>query len=147
MNLGVINYPDSVGNACDFQPFSFNLGGKRTYLGLPNNPNYSLSPLAGSPCDTLGVGISETEIKNNAELFVFYHTGWQKLFVNAQHIKGKNCLLQIFDIDGRIVYSSSKKTQPPYFTQDIDMSIFSKGMFIVSLQTEKEKLVKKFVKD
>jgi hypothetical protein len=35
------------------QPFSFYLGGKRTYHGLPNNPNYELGPLAGSICDTL----------------------------------------------------------------------------------------------
>jgi hypothetical protein len=35
--------------------------------------------LAGSSCDTVGVAISETEVKNNAELLVFYHSGWQKL--------------------------------------------------------------------
>lgn len=53
MNLSVINSPDSLGIACDFQPYSFYLGGKRTYLGLPNNPNYDLGPLIGSGCDTL----------------------------------------------------------------------------------------------
>lgn len=52
MNLGVINSPDSSGIACDFQPYSFYLGGKRTYLGLPNNPNYDMPALA-SLCDTL----------------------------------------------------------------------------------------------
>jgi hypothetical protein len=52
-NLGVINYPDSLGSACNFVPFSFHLGGKRVYIGLPNNPNYSLGRLYGSPCDTL----------------------------------------------------------------------------------------------
>jgi hypothetical protein len=40
-NLSVINYPDSLGLACDFQPFSVNLGGSRTYWGLPNNPDYT----------------------------------------------------------------------------------------------------------
>ncbi len=59
-NLSVINYPDSLGSACDFQPFSFNLGGHRTYVGLPNNPNYELDPDSGSVCDTLGhVGLNE----------------------------------------------------------------------------------------
>ncbi|HRH85202.1 MAG TPA: hypothetical protein PK210_13290, partial [Bacteroidia bacterium] len=37
MNLSVINQPDSLGSACNFQPYSFYLGGKRTYVGLPNN--------------------------------------------------------------------------------------------------------------
>jgi hypothetical protein len=53
MNLSVINSPDSAGLACNFQPWSFYLGGKRTYWGLPNNPDYDLPALAGSLCDTL----------------------------------------------------------------------------------------------
>jgi hypothetical protein len=146
-NLGVINFPDSAGPACDFQPFSFYLGGKRTYWGLPNNPNYSLGPLAGSPCDTLGVGIAEQNAIAAPELYTFYHPGWQKLFVNAQHLKGKKCLLQIFDMNGREVFSSSTQTQPPYFTQEIDCSTLSSGVYVVSFQTEKEQLVKKFVKE
>ena len=44
MNLSVINSPDSLGFACDLQPFSFYLGGKRSYAGLPNNPDYDLGP-------------------------------------------------------------------------------------------------------
>jgi len=55
MNLSVINQPDSLGSACDFQPYSFYLGGKRTYLGLPNNPDYELGAVTGSACDTLTV--------------------------------------------------------------------------------------------
>ncbi|HNA17474.1 MAG TPA: hypothetical protein PK678_13190, partial [Ferruginibacter sp.] len=43
--LTVINYPDSAGAACDFQLFSFPLGGHRTYRGLPHNPNYEMGPL------------------------------------------------------------------------------------------------------
>ncbi len=58
MNLSVINYPDSLGTACGYVPFSFYLGGKRTYYGLPNNPDYDMPSLAGSPCDTL-VSINE----------------------------------------------------------------------------------------
>ena len=63
-NLSVINQPNNLGAACDYQPFSFYLGGKRTYYGLPNNPNYSLGPLVGSPCDTLYVATSEILIPN-----------------------------------------------------------------------------------
>ena len=58
MNLSLINSPDSFGTACDFQPYSFYLGGKRTYYGLPNNPDYFLGPKIGSPCDTI-TAISE----------------------------------------------------------------------------------------
>ena len=58
-NLGVVNFPDSLGLACDFQPFSFYLGGKRTYWGLPNNPEYDLGPVVGSACDTLTNKVNE----------------------------------------------------------------------------------------
>jgi hypothetical protein len=69
MNLGVVNNPDSTGSACDFQPFSFYLGGKRTYVGLPNNPNYSLGPLVDSFCDTVLVANELFEEDNNSVLF------------------------------------------------------------------------------
>lgn len=94
-NLGVINYPDSLGAACNFQPFSFYLGGKRTYYGLPNNPDYGLGALVGSPCDTLTVGVDEVKEEGNAELFVFYHSGWQQLFVNAKYKRQKLCTTNI----------------------------------------------------
>ncbi len=124
-------YPDSIGSSCDYQPFSFYLGGKRTYYGLPNNPNYDLGPLAGSSCDTI-TGISPTPALPGGEeepaLHVFYHSSWQKLFVNAQHIKGKICLLQVFDMNGKEVFSFSKQTQPPYYTGDVNCAAFcSKG--------------------
>jgi hypothetical protein len=146
-NLSVINYPDSPGVSCQFQPFIFNLGAGRTYWGLPNNPDYELGPVAGSLCDTvLTIGTKELAQSKN-ELSVFYHADWQVFFVNAQNIKGKNCLLQIFDLNGREVFSSTKKTQPPYFTEDINLSSLSNGMYFVKLQTEKESLVKKFIKE
>jgi hypothetical protein len=30
-------------------------------MGLPNNPDYTLGPLAGSPCDTLAIGVEELQ--------------------------------------------------------------------------------------
>ena len=69
MNLSVINDPDQPGLACNFQPYSFYLGGKRTYYGLPNNPDYEMGPLAGSSCDTL-TGASEVfEFENVSKAF------------------------------------------------------------------------------
>lgn len=149
MNLSVINQPDSLGAACDFQPFSFYLGGKRTYYGLPNNPNYSLGKLVGSPCDTIQyAGITTPPTKGGAAaLQTTYISQWQKLFVNAQNIKGKNCVLKIFDVNGRVVKSINKISQPPYFTQDVALSNLASGLYLVSLITEKEMLSAKFIKD
>ncbi len=145
MNLSVINDPNNLGAACNFQPFSFYLGGKRTYYGLPNNPNYDLGPLIGSVCDTLTTVSSFIPIKE-AEMYVYYHPSWQTLFVNAQNIKDKNCLLQIFDINGRCVFAFHDKAVNGYFTHDVPLPTTANGIYLLKLTTEKETLTTKFVK-
>lgn len=146
-NLGVINNPNLYGTACNFVPFSFYLGGKRTYYGLPNNPNYTLGRWLGSPCDTLGVGIEETEMHYDAAMFVFYHSSWQKAFINAQHLKGKKFTLRVYDALGKEVHKEIGKLRTEYFTKDVDCTALAKGVYVVSFTTEKEKLVKRFVKE
>ncbi|MBL0339491.1 MAG: T9SS type A sorting domain-containing protein [Bacteroidetes bacterium] len=145
MNLSVINYPDSLGTACGYAPFSFYLGGKRTYYGLPNNPDYDLPAVAGSPCDTL-VSINEpASISTNANLHVYYAPDWEKAFINAEKLKGKNYRLRMVDVLGKEVYSESGALNSPYFTRDLNCASFAKGMYIVDFETENEKLIKKFV--
>jgi hypothetical protein len=142
-NLSVINYPDSAGIACDFQPFSFNLGAGRCYYGLPNNPDYEMPSIA--PCDSL-TGIEQLAGLNNSELFVYYHSGWQIAFINAKELRGKNYSLSVYDLMGKEVYREEGKANR-YFTVDLNCAEFASGMYIVRLQTEKEKLVKRFVKE
>ena len=145
-NLSVINSPDSAGLACDYLAYSVHLPTCRTYLGLPNNPDYELGKLAGSPCDTLSVGIAET-IKNTSELFVYYASDWQKAFINAKGLKGKKYYLQVFDLSGKLIYQQQGNTESGYFTKDLSMEGLASGMYIVNIKTEKEKLSKKFVKE
>ena len=147
-NLSVINVPDSLSMSCNFTPYSFNLDGGRTYWGLPNNPDYDLPKLAGSICDSLQfAGINEQQAISNAELFVFYHSGWQKAFINTQHLKGKKCLMEVFDLNGKKVFENSKQAiASGYYTYDLDCSSFASGLYFVRLQTEKEILAKKFIK-
>jgi len=146
-NLGVINNPDVMGTGCNFVPFSFYLGGKRTYYGLPNNPNYELGSLVGSPCDTITVITPSHSIEEiNKNLLLYYHQDFQTLYVNAHNLKGKNCTLKIYDFQGKVVYSSSKETQPPYFTEDVSCATLAEGMYVVRLETDKEMMTKKFVK-
>ena len=160
-NLGVINYPDSLGAKCDYQPFSFYLGGKRTYYGLPNNPNYELGPDTGSVCDSLGLLTPETPKPPLWGLNTTYISAWEKLFVNAQNLKGKHLTITIYDATGKVKFSRGK---PPvgacpdrsvgglgvfggYFTLDVDCSGWASGLYVVHLQTEKEMLSTKFVKE
>jgi len=60
MNLSVINTPDSLGAACNFAPYSFNLGGRRNYGGLPNIPNYNLGASITMVMDSAKAGRDTT---------------------------------------------------------------------------------------
>lgn len=136
MNLGVINSPDSLGAACDFQPYSFYLGGKRTYGCLPNNPNYELGALTGSPCDTL-VSLFETNT-TYVTISVYYHPGWEKAFINAQNLKGHVYRMQLYNLFGQLIYKTEGNFQPPYFTKEITLTGSASGTYIVRLETDKE---------
>ena len=148
-NLSVINFPDSLYPACDFQPFSFYLGGKRAYLGLPNNPNYELPALGGSICDTLGlpnaVNSEPSTVNKSGKLQVFYHPAWQTAFVNASGLKGRSYALHLVDISGKEVFSDYGNLQDEYFTKDVRCEQLSSGMYIVLFETEKERMVERFV--
>lgn len=145
--LSVINHPDSVGTACDFQPYSFYLGGKRCYKGLPNNPDYDLPRLQGSSCDTIQwTGVQNIE-QAKGLMYVSYISDWQKLFVNAQGLKGISFKISVYDMVGNVIYTEEGKLSSQYFTKDLNMAAFAKGMYIVNFVTDKERLAKKFIKD
>ena len=138
-NLSVVNKPDSVGSACDFQPYSFDLGGKRTYYGLPNNPDYEKGPLLGSICDTLGVGI-ERPVNVHPALNVYYHSGWQTAFINASRLTSGHYELAVFDISGRKIFGEAGVISNTSFTKDLNCSGVAKGLYIVTLVTDDQKI-------
>ncbi len=147
MSLTVINQPNMVGAlACDIQPFSFYLGGKRTYWGLPNNPNYDLEPLTGSLCDTINTVVEQPEITSPA-LNLSYQSAWQSVIVNANKLKGKNINVYLTDISGRILFVDEGKTIAGYFTKNISMDNFASGIYLVTIVTEKERISGKIIKN
>jgi len=101
-NLGVVHNPDIAGPGCDFRPFSFYLGGKRTYYGLPNNPKYNLGPLTGSLCDTITVGINEYFDKpSGLRDLVYPNPATQEVTYTTNHVFKKGEVLLIKDNTGR----------------------------------------------
>ena len=142
-NLSVINYPDSLGAACDFQPFSFNLGTGRTYFGLPNNPDYELGAWVGSPCDTLTTNLTPnpSPAARGAWMQAWYNHEWNMIHVNAAQLKGKKGMLRLFDIEGRIVFEKPAEViAGGYYTTEINMENLANGVYVVNLVTEQEKI-------
>ena len=146
-HLSVINYPDSAGLSSDFQLLSFPLGGHRTYRGLPHNPNYEMGPLVGSLCDTLTVGLTENDEKNDVFFQAWYNQEWNMIHVNASKLKGKSGVLRLFDVEGRVVVERKVDViAGGYFTTEIVMNDIASGVYIVSLVTEKDKIQGKIMK-
>jgi hypothetical protein len=149
-NLSVINSPNNLGTACDFQAYSFYLGGKRTYNALPNNPDYEMEALGGSLCDSLGLPNSISNVQtaiSKSELHVFFHTGWQVAFINVANLRGRNYSLKIFDSLGKIIFSEEGKLNSEFYTNNLNCTAFASGVYLVRLQTDREVLSKKFVKE
>ncbi len=143
-NLSVINQPDTPGVACDLQKFSVYLGGRRTYSCLPNNPNYALGPLVGSGCDTLSTGIAQVQ-EPQPQLYVTFESNWKKIFVNAQRLKGRQCRLSVYDVNGKLIDGDRQESYQGYYTKSMEMGGREAGVYLLRLETEKEVLTTKFV--
>jgi hypothetical protein len=139
MNLSVINDPNVLGGGCNLQPFSFYLGGKRCYFGLPNNPYYELGPDSGSICDTLNVGIENQTISQSV-LHIFYHSGWKTAFINAEGLSTGKYALALFDISGKQIFLEEGNNHRSYFTKNMDCAKMANGLYIVSIITGSQNL-------
>jgi WD40 repeat protein len=147
MNLSFINSPNLLGSACFFSPFSYNLGNKRTYYGLPNNPDYSILAQGGSICDTLGFPnqIKNLNIYEEPNLNIFYHPDWRTAFINASNLQGKSYSLHIVDVSGKEIFSEVGLLKSHYFTKDYQCEKLSDGIYIVLFETENERIVRRML--
>jgi hypothetical protein len=123
------------------------LGGKRSYVGLPNNPDYDMSALSGSPCDTL-VGISEQQPTIiDSQLNIFYHFQWQTAFINASNLTDNEGTMEIFDVQGKLVHQEDIQIVKGYYTRNFNMTGMADGMYFVNLVTVGQRLSGKLVKE
>ena len=146
-NLGVINQPDSLGAQCNFQPYSFYLGGNRCYWGLPNNSDYDLGPDTGSMCDTI-LNVSIAQVTSwHTSLNAYYKADWQICYLNANNLSGRKYKLIIFDQVGKEIFKDEGTLLDKFFSKNLYCSNLSTGIYTAVLITDKENLSKRFVKN
>ncbi len=144
-NLSVINHPDSLGLACDFQPFSFYLGGNRSYWGLPNNPNYDLGRDSGSVCDTLQwTGIMDANQSMQLTATIYPNPAKDKLTLQLSYLINQAELI-ICNALGEKCFS--EKSITPSSTITIDVSKLKEGLYFLQIKSPQKILSLKFCKE
>ncbi len=139
-NLSVINLPDSSGAACDFQPFGFYLGGKRTYIGLPNNPDYELGPLLGSVCDSLTL-LNESPTAQH-QVTVFPNPAFNMTTISSTE---KINTISIFDISGKSLMEFDLSNQQ-FLNYQLNIEKFSPGIYFVTIISDSFIETKKIIR-
>ena len=127
MNLSIINSPDFEGLSCNFDTATINLGATRSFIGLPNMPNYNLGVLVGSECDTITSAITYPEKLNTFSIF-------PNPVANEIFIKCDNCEGQFFDltilntIGEQVLFERNININQP-----IDISKLNPGVYPLNL--------------
>ncbi len=138
----VINYPDSAGLACDLQQHSIHLPGYS--VSLPNHPNYFLGAKGGTVCDSL---ISDVPfISSIQESFNLFPNPVKNILYITQGKKELIKTINIFNSIGQkqaITYSSIKNGE--YI--EVNTSSLSAGVYFLEMISEKQSIVKRFVKE
>ncbi|MBE7510761.1 MAG: T9SS type A sorting domain-containing protein [Bacteroidia bacterium] len=140
LDLHEMDYPDSAGIDCTVNLHNihlpcFNVG------TVPNHPNYYLGRLVGSPCDTLTSVKDLTEHDFKFSVSPNPNNGnFRIMYLLPQNKSGK---LEIFDINGRVVYSQNL---PPWSTlQSVSLSRVANGVYNCSITSNGERVHKKLV--
>jgi hypothetical protein len=136
-NLSVINDPDSIGISCNFQPFSFYLGGKRTYWSLPNNPNYALGPIINSSCDSLFNGTYQPVFLN--ENIVYPNPAVDFVIVGSNYLNAGK--LSVQNSLGEIIFTKQVNR-----LEKIDLTFMKSGLYLFKFQSEEKIYFQKVIK-
>ncbi len=140
-HLHEMNSPDSAGVSCNVQQHNIALGNYFHLRAVPNHPNYYLGALTGSPCDSL-TGVKEATHDFRFAIAPNPSTGkFRILYLLPQGQKG---MLEIFDINGRIIYQMNL---PPWSTmQLVELpDIISAGIYNCVVSSGMERANKKIV--
>jgi Secretion system C-terminal sorting domain len=145
MNLSVINNPDSVFPSCNFEEFSFSLGGARTYYGLPNNPNFALGAVDNF-CDTTANGLNDSQKFLNTNLNIFPNPCYNNCQIQYKPAKSIGNIT-ISNMEGKVIFKeeniSVNLLQHGY---EVNTAAFAKGVYFVTLVSGNQNVTKKLVR-
>jgi WD40 repeat protein len=143
MVLHVINYPDSSGISCDVCQNCILLPAINAFT-IPNHPNYFLGPEVGSVCDSLNIGIND--VPNAKNTFNLFPNPTNRLVYITQKANEAIRAVEVFNTLGQkmdVKYSSIKNNE----YMEINVQHLTPGVYFLEMITDREKVVKRFVRE
>jgi hypothetical protein len=138
--LDVIEYPDSIGLACNYVRQGFYLNGHRVCGDLPNIPYYGLKEDSGSICDSLTISVNE--VVREGKLEVFPNPFYNKLSFHPFNSSSKKISITVFNNVAEKVFEKEMFMKD----QEIDLSKLTKGVYFFNVKNEKFSATRKIVK-
>jgi hypothetical protein len=143
LDIHVINYPDSLGLACDVCQHCIPLPAYNAFT-IPNYPNYFLGVDSGSVCDTLNIGVPI--ISSIQNLNIFPNPVREKLYITQNNFD-RIIKVSISNSLGQVLnnFSTSSINNGEYM--EVNTGMLTSGLYFLELQNGEQKVVKKFVKE
>lgn len=139
--LHVINFPDSVGLACDFCQHCITLPAVNHFT-MPNYPNYYLQAVGSTICDSLSTAVSEFTLSDIDHL-LFPNPANRDIYLTISDDKIQS--VSLLNSVGQTVLFEFDIIKNEYL--HIDVSKLESGLYFLELITNKEKIVKQFVRE
>ncbi len=144
LDMHVINYPDSLGLACNVCQHCVHLPTYNAFT-IPNFPNYFLGADSTSICDTL-LTLNPALLKEEEIGLKLFPNPTTRVLYAALPEKFKNKELKIFNAFGQemaVNFSFIKNGE--YL--EVNTTSLSQGVYFLELLSDREKVVKIFVKE
>ena len=142
--LHVINYPDSAGAACGFCQHCIQLPAFNAFT-IPNHPNYFLGPESGTVCDSIHIDVPQ--ILSAKEAYTIFPNPVKNILYISQNKKDPVKAIQVFNslgqVQQKINYSSFKNIE----YVEVNISTLTSGIYFLEMMSNKNLIVRRFVKE
>jgi len=136
--LAVIQEPDQKAPACNFQFNGLYMNGMNVpFPGLPHHPDYTIGPIDGSPCDTLGLDeyppivYSANSLQSEPVFVVYPNPAKDYLMISGKELESVQ-KVRLYSVLGRQLLSS----EPEWVSssqQILRMSGLNPGIYFLEL--------------
>jgi len=126
-HMHVINYPDSLGLACNLIQHGLALNAYNAST-IPNHPNYFLGADSGSVCDTLQLGLEDSALRIQNDKITIFPNPARDIIQLSYSPANRSRTIELVDINGQVILRSAIPQWSQY--QKVNVNQFKPGMYL-----------------